>query len=117
MKYKRVYEILRKRKQKVSGFSYVDRSCWGKEDYTARLTPLWICVEDTSIGYRLWITQTSASALHISYVKIDAQGKRDGTEKHIRCRSKIELADRLERLFSVLDAAAAKSGRKRGKAA
>ena len=42
---------------------------------TARLTPLWICVEDTSIGYRLWITQTSASALHISYVKIDAQGK------------------------------------------
>ena len=64
MKYKRVYEILRKRKQKVSGFSYDDRSCWDKEDYTARLTPLWICAEDKSIGYRLWITQTSASAAY-----------------------------------------------------
>lgn len=117
MKYKRIYEILRKRKQKVNGFSYDDRSCWGKEDYTARLTPLWICVEDPSIGYRLWITQTSAAALHISYVKTDAQGKRAGMETHIRCRSKTELADRLERLFSVLDAAARKGGGKEENAA
>lgn len=117
MKYKRIYEILRKRKHKVSGFSYDDRSCWDKKDYTACLTPLWICVEDPSIGCRLWITQTSASALHISYVKIDAQGKRASMETHIRCRSKTELADRLERLFSVLDAAARKGGGKEGNAA
>ena len=112
MKYKRIYEILRKRKHKVSGFSYDDRSCWDKKDYTARLTPLWICVEDPSIGCRLWITQTSASALHISYVKIDALGKRAGMETHIRCRSKTELADRLERFFSVLDTAARRGGGK-----
>jgi|GEM_PF-539337 len=117
MKYKRIYEILRKRRQKVDGFSYIDRSCWNRNDYTARLTPLWICMEDKSINYRLWITQTSTSAMHISYVQINGQGERVGKEQHIRCRSKIELADRLERLFSVLDAAAGKGGGKERKAA
>lgn len=112
MKYKRIYEILAARKFAVKGFTYDDRSCWSRKDYTARLTPLWICVEDPSIGCRLWITQTSASILHISYVKLDKHGKRMGHERHIRCKSKTELADRLERLFSELDSATVKYGGK-----
>lgn len=117
MKYKKVYEILNKRRFATKGFSYDDRSCWRERGYSARLTPLWICAEDYSIGYRLWITQTSPTAMHISYVKIDMQGKRTGIESHIRCKSKNELANRLERLFAVWDKAAEDDGEKGEKAA
>ena len=117
MKYKKVYEILNKRRFAMKGFSYDDRSCWRERDYTARLTPLWICAEDRSTGHRLWITQTSATAMHISYVKIDVRGKRMGIESHIRCKSKDELVNRLERLFAAWDKAAEDDGEKGEKAA
>ena len=117
MKYKGIYKILQKRKRSVPGFTYDDRSCWGNNDYTAQLTPLWICAEDRATGCRLWITQTSAAALRISYVRIDEIGKRMGHETHIRCKSRTELAIRLERLFAALDEESAESSWKGAKAA
>ena len=104
MRYKRIYEILNERKRGVPGFADEDRSGWKRKDCGAWITPLWICAEVRSVGYRVWVTQSSASALHISYVKLDRRGRRADKEQHIRCRSRAELTARLERLFAEWDA-------------
>ncbi len=102
MKYKALYSVLEKRKAEVSGFRYDDRSCWrlARPTYVDKLHSLWIIAVDPATGRRFWITHDGSSNFHISFRNIDEQMNNYGPIRDIRCTSRMDLASKLQKLFS-----------------
>lgn len=102
MKYRELYSILENRRLSTPGFRYDDRSGWrnfNASPYINQIRPLWIIVEDSSAGQRIWITQDGPD-MEITVCEMDAQGRNGKTLQRISCKTKTELAERLRRLFT-----------------
>lgn len=101
MKYKALYSVLEKRMLEVSGFRYDDRSCWrlNRLTYVDRLHSLWIIAVDPATGRRFWITH-DGSTFSISFCNMDEKMNNYGPTRHIRCTSRTDLAEKLQKLFS-----------------
>ena len=102
MKYKALYSVLEKRMAEVSGFQYDDRSCWPLTcpTYVDRLHSLWIIAVDPATRRRIWITHDGGSDFRISFKSIDEQMNNYGPIRDIRCTSRMDLASKLQKLFS-----------------
>ena len=102
MKYKAIYSVLEKRGREVPGFRYDDRSCWrlARLTYIDRLHSLWIIAVDPATRRRIWITHDGGSDFRISFKSIDEQMNNYGPIRDIRCTSRMDLASKLQKLFS-----------------
>lgn len=100
MQYKEVYALLNERRNKVSGFSYTDRSGWrvSSPSYIDHYRPLWIIAEDPACSRRIWITQ-EGSEMQITVAEMDEQGHNHNSALQLSCRSKTALAAGLRKLF------------------
>lgn len=100
MKYKKIYGALEQCQSSRPGFRYSDYSGWRsyQRSYIDRQRPLWIVVEDPSVGRRLWITQ-ERSQLSITVGPMDHERRNYGHAHTISCRNQADMCAALHKLF------------------